>query len=137
MIIDAKNKIIGRIATFAAKQALLGNKVDIINCEQAVYTGDPVGVVAKIKRNRDRGEPTHGPFVSRMPDRLVRRVIRGMLPWKLPRGREAFRLVMCHIGAPKEFTEKPVEIQGADISKVPNLKYITVKNISKALGAKL
>ena len=138
MIINAENQILGRIATFAAKQALLGKKVDIINVEKAVMTGDPVKIVAKIKQNRDRGEPTHGPFVSRMPDRLVRRMIRGMLPWKKPRGRDAFRRVLCHIGTPSQFAkETPVQVDGASIDKVPNLKYIRVAEISKSLGAKL
>ena len=36
MIIDAKNLVLGRMATVVAKEALLGEKIDIINCEKAV-----------------------------------------------------------------------------------------------------
>ncbi len=39
MIINADNLIIGRIASFAAKKALLGEKVVIVNSEEAVMTG--------------------------------------------------------------------------------------------------
>ena len=138
MKIDATNKIVGRVASFAAKQALLGNKVHIVNAEKAVFTGRTDRVYSKFKTNQDRGEPFHGPFISRMPDRLFRRIVRGMLPFKQARGREAFRLVLCHIGEPKDLEKEPqVDVQGADVSKVPNLHYVTVGEISKLLGAKL
>ncbi len=38
MIIDANNMILGRLASFAAKKALLGEKIDVINCEKAVIS---------------------------------------------------------------------------------------------------
>ena len=40
MIIDATNIILGRLASFAAKHALLGETIEIINCENAVITGN-------------------------------------------------------------------------------------------------
>ena len=39
MIIDANNLILGRLGTYVAKNALLGEKVDIVNCESCVVTG--------------------------------------------------------------------------------------------------
>ena len=39
MIIDGTNLILGRIATFAAKKALEGEQVVIVNCESIVVTG--------------------------------------------------------------------------------------------------
>ena len=38
MIIDATELIVGRFATVAAKKALLGERIDIINCEKAIIT---------------------------------------------------------------------------------------------------
>jgi len=40
MIIDATNLILGRLGTYVAKKALLGNKIDIVNCENSVVTGN-------------------------------------------------------------------------------------------------
>lgn len=138
MLIDATNKIVGRIATVAAKQALLGNKVDIINCEKAIITGRRALIFEKLKNNDDRGEPFHGPFQEKMPDRMLRGMIRGMLPYKLPKGKAAWKRIMCHIGVPPEFaSEKPTDIKGADVSKVPNMRYVRVGELSKLLGAKL
>jgi len=39
MIIDAKDSILGRLGTYVAKQALLGNKVDVVNCEESLVSG--------------------------------------------------------------------------------------------------
>ncbi|MFC1733121.1 50S ribosomal protein L13 [candidate division KSB1 bacterium] len=137
MIIDANNMILGRLATFAAKKALLGEKVDIINCENAVITGDPDTTFAKFKQRRDRGIPLKGPYFPRMPDRIVRRAVRGMLPYKRPRGTAALKKVMCYIEIPEKLKDKKAEtIKGADVSKVPSLKYTTVGKLSKLLGAK-
>ncbi|MFO8016382.1 MAG: 50S ribosomal protein L13 [Candidatus Woesearchaeota archaeon] len=137
MIIDATNLVLGRLATAAAKKALAGEKVDIVNSEKAVITGTPELTYRRFKEKRDRGIPLKGPYYPRMPDRIVRRTVRGMLPWDKTRGRQAFKNVMCYIGVPESLkNEKTETIREADISKVPNLKYTTVEHISKLLGAK-
>jgi large subunit ribosomal protein L13 len=138
MIIDATNLIVGRIATIVAKKALLGEKIDIINCENAVLTGSKKQILEKFKQRRDRGVPLQGPYYPRMPDMLVKRMIRGMLPWKRNRGRVAFKNIKCYIGVPEELKDKEATtIEEANISKVPSLKYVHIKNISKFLGAKI
>lgn len=137
MIIDAENMILGRIASFAAKKALLGEKVDIVNCEKAVITGNRKQILARQKQKRDMGRPTKGPFISRLPDRFVRRSVRGMLPYKQEKGKSAFKRVMCYIGIPDEFKDKKTaKPEGADISKLSNMKYVTINDICKYLGAK-
>ncbi|PIN86448.1 50S ribosomal protein L13 [Candidatus Woesearchaeota archaeon CG10_big_fil_rev_8_21_14_0_10_44_13] len=137
MIIDATNLILGRLATISAKKVLLGEKVDIVNCEKAVVTGNRAMILSQFKRKVDLGIPLKGPYYPRMPDRIIRRTVRGMLPWKRTRGKEAFKRVMCYIGVPDEFKDKKIEtIKEANVSKMPNLKYITVGEISKSIGGK-
>ncbi|MBU1975470.1 MAG: 50S ribosomal protein L13 [Nanoarchaeota archaeon] len=137
MIIDAKNMILGRIAAVAAKKSLLGEKVDIVNCEQAVVSGTKKRVVDAYLRKRNMGTPKGGPFIHRSPDRFVRRTVRGMLPYKQPKGRDAFKRVMCHIGMPDEFKDQAVQIiETANATKLPNLKFISVKEICKSIGGK-
>jgi len=138
MIIDATNLILGRMATNVAKKVLEGDNIDIINCENVVLTGNRDQILARYKQRRYRGIPLKGPYFPRYPDRLVRRAIRGMLPWTKTRGREAFKRVICHISIPDKFKDKKIEtIAKANIEKVPNVKYITVKEICKTLGAKI
>lgn len=138
MIIDAKNLIVGRIATVAAKKALLGEEVTVVNCQDAIMTGKKEAIFARYMLRRNRGLHTKGPFYHRQADRFVRRIIRGMLPYKQEKGKEAFKRIMCYVGVPAVFEGKEiVSITEADISHVPSLKYVTVKEICQHLGGKL
>ncbi len=135
MILNGKNQIMGRVATFAAKQALLGEKVDIINCEDIIITGKKETVLAKFKRRRKMGDPFKGPFHSRLPDRIMRRTVRGMLPHKKERGRQAYKRVMCHIGTPEEYKGKEVTpIPGADYTKLKTMNFVPLRRVAKFLG---
>lgn len=133
IIIDAKEAIVGRIATYAAKQALLGEEVAIINCQEAVITGNKKTIIAHWRRKFAMGVPRKGPFIPRLADRFVRRMIRGMLPYKQPRGRDAYARIMCYVGEP-ELQGTKVEVPGASIEKLPNMKYVTVASVVKTLG---
>jgi large subunit ribosomal protein L13 len=138
MIIDANNLILGRLGTFVAKKALLGEKIDIVNCENSVITGDRARIFKDQDTKLKRGIPSKGPFTHRMPDRFVKRSIRGMLPYKQERGRTAFDNIKCHRGTPENLKGQKVDtIKEANVEKLPNLKYITIKEICKHIGAKI
>ena len=136
--IDATNTIAGRLATRVAKEALLGRKINVLNAEKAVLSGDPKKNAEKYRYKRSEvGQPKKGPFVPRMPDRFLRRLIRGMLPHKRERGAEAFKRVMCYVGVPVQFKDKKLKVFEQDtVKKLPNLKFTTVKEICKYMGAK-
>ena len=134
MIIDATDTILGRLATSAAKHALLGEDVIVINAEKAVVSGEKQRVLADWREKYARGVPSKGPFIHRHPDRLVRRVIRGMLPYKNPRGAAAYKRVRCYSGVPEAYADKEAVKIGATKMKLPNTKYVTVLDISKNLG---
>lgn len=134
IIIDAKNAVVGRVATLAAKQALLGEEVAVINCDLAVITGVKKRIIADWKRKYAMGVPKKGPFIHRMPDRFVRRIIRGMLPYKNFRGADAYKRVMCYVGEPELKGEK-MSVKNA--TELPNAKFMTIKALCKALGGEL
>jgi large subunit ribosomal protein L13 len=134
MIVDGKNLILGRAAAHIAKKALLGEKVDVINCESMVITGSKKNVIDKYKRKKSMGVPSKGPFQPRRPDMFVRKVIRGMIPYKQHKGKVAYQKVRCYIGKPSNINENVETIKVANIDKVPNLKYIQIKEICKELG---
>ncbi len=137
MIINAENLILGRVATVAAKKALMGENVDIVNCEKAVMTGNKKEILARYKKKREMGQVYHGPYIFRMPDVFVKRVIRGMLPYKQEKGRKALERISCYKGVPEEMEEGKMEtIEKANISKVPSLRYVIVKDICKSMGEK-
>jgi large subunit ribosomal protein L13 len=137
MIINAKDLILGRVATVAAKKALMGEKVDIVNCEKAIMTGNKKEILARYKAKRAMGQVFHGPYILRRADMFVKRVIRGMLPYKQDKGRKAFERIRCYKGVPEGLKDEKTEtIEKANISKVPSLRYITVADICKSMGEK-
>lgn len=137
MIIDAKDAILGRLGSYVAKQLLLGNEVDVVNCEEAVVSGRKLSILENHVRKIDRKAPGKGPYFYRRPDMFVKRTIRGMLPFKRPRGQDAFKNVKCHIGVPDKFkNEKALSIKGANSGKLQSADYIKVKELCRAVGWK-
>ncbi len=136
IVIDAKDQILGRFATRAAKAALCGSKVTVINCEKAYISGARLGLNARYRQRRDRGEPRNGPFFPRVPDRFVKRSIRGMLPFDRVKGVEALKRITCYIGEPTGVTGDRIEIKGINVSKLPTLKSMTVGELCKLMGWK-
>ncbi len=136
--IDATDAIVGRLASYVAKQALLGNAVNIFNCEKAVISGKPSAIHEKYRhRIFDTGQPNKGPFISRMPDRFVRRIIRGMVEHKQGRGKEAFDRIMCYLGVPVAFKDRKLVKVAKEVSELPNLKYQTIGELCVSLGGRV
>ncbi len=137
MIIDAKDAILGRLSSYIAKQILLGNKVDVINCEEAVISGRKHAILNGYIKRLHRKAPGKGPYFYRRPDMLVKRTIRGMLPFKRARGRDAFKNVKCYIGVPDNLKEeKMMAIKNVGVDKLQSTDYLKVKDICKAVGGK-
>lgn len=136
MIINANDLILGRLAAFVAKQALMGETIHVINSENAVITGDKRKTIASYKRKREIGAPLIGPYFPRMPDRILKRTIRGMLDYNAPRGKDALKRIKCHIGVPSSLQGKEsVTFAHMNVEKT-HAKYINIGTISKELGAK-
>ena len=138
-IYDGEGMILGRLATHIAKDALLGEEVKVVNCDKIVISGKRINTVASEKQRRDRkGYPLKSAKFSRLPDRYVRRSIRGMLPWKQTRGKEAFKRIMCFIGVPAGLKGKEmISLERASYKKLPTLKHMTVGEVCKSLGGKI
>jgi large subunit ribosomal protein L13 len=136
MIINAKNHILGRIATVAAKKAKKGEEVHIINCRHIVITGKKEVTLKKYKNRRSRGAQSTGPHFPRTPKGIMKRTIRGMLPYKKPQGRAAFERIKCYNTTPRDIEESEGEtIKEAHINKT-DAQYITLNEISNELGGK-
>ena len=136
-VVDATNLIAGRMASFVVKELLKGEQIAIINAEKAVFTGNKTMVFARYKQRVDRGEPTHGPHFPKMPHMILKRVVRGMLPYKKEKGLKAMKKLKIYIGCPDELkNQKAVTYERADANKIKVPKSVTIEEISKWLGAK-
>ncbi|PLW79725.1 50S ribosomal protein L13 [Candidatus Woesearchaeota archaeon] len=137
IIIDATDMIAGRLATVVAKKALLGEKISIINAEKAILTGNKEWILKRFQQKRNLGAPLIGPYFPKQSDRILKRIIRGMLPYKQAKGRTAFENIKCYVGVPEEFTGKEAsKIENASIEKLPNTKFVQIGEISRLIGAK-
>jgi large subunit ribosomal protein L13 len=141
MIIDGKDLVLGRLASFVAKKLLSGEKVTIVNAEQVVISGRRDATLESYKawlETRNIANPRKGPFHLKRPEALVRIAIRGMLPFDKPRGREAFRGLRVYTGVPEEFAGKELtSVPDAGLERLGTRRFIRIGELSKELGARL
>jgi large subunit ribosomal protein L13 len=128
-IVDGKDAILGRLASFVAKQALKGEEMNIVNCEDVKISGSKIDIQADFKEKRDRsGHSKRDPKYPRVSEKMVKKTIRGMLPdFRLGRGKEALKRIKCYNKVPKEF-EASEKINMADNKLI---KFSRVKEFAK------
>jgi len=135
--LDGKGMIFGRISSYAAKRALLGETVNIYNCEEIVITGNKQRMLDDYpKKRKFTGQMGKGPFRPRRADLMLKRRIRGMIPYESIRGREALARIKFWIGMPEsQITLERFE--QADMKRLTTQKYLTIKELSRLLGGKI
>lgn len=137
IVIDATNQIMGRLASYAAKSALSGNTVIVLNAEKAVISGKKSNIVEEAKRRlktRTLANQETAPVHQRRPDLYLRRVVRGMLPWKKAKGKAAFHRVLVFMGVPEEYaTKKAGKVPDADASRLTS-SYMTLAALAEEIG---
>ncbi|MCS7120496.1 MAG: 50S ribosomal protein L13 [Nitrososphaerota archaeon] len=135
-VIDAKGLILGRMASIVAKRLLAGEKIVIVNAEKALISGKKASIIEESMKFLEVGHYRKGPIHPRRPDTIVKKVIRGMLPRKKPRGIQALKRLRVFIGVPREFENVEREtISEADAGKL-KCPYITVSQLSQSIGWK-
>ncbi len=136
-VIDAKGLVLGRLSTYVAKRLLREKDLQlaIINADKAIVSGNRKMVIESYIDRRRLNHQRKGPYFPRQPDRVLKRTVRGMLPFKLPKGRQAYKRVKVYIGTPKELAkEKTTKVK---VAMKDNLEqFVELGEISKALGAK-
>ncbi|MFB6090969.1 MAG: 50S ribosomal protein L13 [Halobellus sp.] len=134
VVVDARNCIVGRVASEVAQRALDGEKIAIVNAEDAVITGSEEDVMATYRKRADVGSD-QGPNYPTRPDGIFKRSVRGMLPTDKGRGREALSNVRVYVGNP--FDEDGDAIEGTTLDRLSNIKFLSLGEISENLGAKV
>lgn len=129
-VIDAKGAVAGRLSSYAAKKALEGDEVRIINSKEAILTGNREKIIKKWKNRREIGDPHQGPFYPKRPDKILKRVIRGMLPRDKKKGRRAFKRIKTYLSIPETFEGKAEKFDKRK-KDLKHPKYITLKELSK------
>jgi len=133
VVVDARDCIMGRVASQVAERALDGETVAVVNAERAVITGSDDDVYGTYKTRTDVGSD-RGPAYPTRPDGIFKRAIRGMLPYKKPRGREALENVRVYLGNPYE-EDEPDVLEGTSLDRLSNIKFVQLGELSEDLGA--
>jgi len=135
IIIDGENCVMGRLASFAIKQALQGKEIDIVNSEKVFILGNKKAILADYIQRRQRGKSAKmkGPQYPTIPERILERAIRGMIKYKEGRGKAAFNKIRCYAGVPHGY-EKMEKI--APFKLTENKRGISLKELSDLLRGK-
>jgi large subunit ribosomal protein L13 len=133
VVVDAQDCILGRVASQVAERALDGERIAVVNAEHAVITGREEQLTQKYMDRREHGSD-RGPYYPKRPDRLFKRSIRGMLPYKRPRGREALESVRVYVGNPYDEAER---LEDTSLDRLSNIRFVSLGDISESLGANI
>ena len=132
IIIDGTGAIFGRLCSFAAKKALEGNEVVIVNSEKTIITGNRKNIIREYSeiRKKGRSHSLKGPKIPRVSYEMLKRGLRGMLPnFRSGWGREAFKRIKCYNGIPENLkNEKMIKINAPE-----KLKFIELKELSERI----
>ncbi len=128
-IIDGTNAVLGRLASYTAKQVLKGEEITIINCEKVIITGGRKNIKKRFEEQKKKiGSGQKGPKYSKNSEKIVKRAIRGMLPnHRKGRGKQALKRIKCYTGIPKELKDKKKIVGG----KEKKIKFIKIGEILK------
>lgn len=130
----------GRFASVVAKRLLKGEEIHVVNAEKALVTGDRAALVKEYWTKTHMGSTASrmrgkGPSYPRRADRILHRVIRGMLPYQKPHGRAALKRLRVYMGVPREVSgEGAATIEEA--TRTRPAKFLELGEISRLLGAK-
>ncbi|MEA3329195.1 MAG: 50S ribosomal protein L13 [Nanoarchaeota archaeon] len=130
LIVDGSHATMGRLASYCAKQALLGKVIVIVNCNEVLISGNKESIVDRFKQKiKMGGHGLKGPRIRRSPERILKRAIRGMLSHKQKRGNNALKNIMCYNQTLEEYKEVKKIVAG----KKKKGKYYTLKEICSLL----
>ncbi|KAI8439380.1 hypothetical protein MSG28_013190 [Choristoneura fumiferana] len=109
IVIDGRGHLLGRLAAVIAKVLLEGNKVVVVRCEQLNISGNFFRNKLKFMsflRKRCNVNPARGPFHFRAPSKILWKTVRGMIPHKTERGKDALRRLRSYDGCPPPYDNR-------------------------------
>ena len=132
--IDATDCIMGRLSSHVAKSLLNGEEIHIVNAEKVLISGSRSNITSEYVEKRTLNHPRKGPRYPRAPHMMLKRAVRGMIPYQKQSGRSAFKRLKVDVGKPASIDGKIEVVDKAKMNK--STKYITLGEVSKVLGAK-
>jgi large subunit ribosomal protein L13 len=132
VVVEARDCILGRVASEVAQRALDGERVAVVNAEDAVITGREEATMETYRTRAEVGSD-QGPHYPSRPDGILKRAVRGMLPYRRERGREAYENVRVYVGNPSD--AEAAVIDGTSLDRLSNTTFTSLGEVSENLGA--
>ena len=131
IIINGDLASYGRLCSHAAKRALEGDEIIIVNSENVAMSGNKKEIIQKYSTLKLKGGHSRkGPKYSRIVYKMLKRGIRGMIPdYRKGIGKQAFSRIKCYEGIPEELKNEEIK----KFPKITAMKYIKLKELSEKL----
>jgi large subunit ribosomal protein L13 len=134
--VNAEGLIVGRMCSKVAKRLLNGEQVIILNAEKAVFSGKRKAKILEGHIFLEVGAPERGPFHYRRPDKYLRKIVRGMVPYKQPKGKNAYKRLKVFMGVPLELKDQQmITFEEASSAKLKGPR-VTLGELAKEIGWK-
>lgn len=142
IVVDAKDHLLGRLASVVAKEILSGQRIVVVRCEELNISGVLHRHKLKFKsylRKRMNTNPSRGPFHHRSPSQIFFKAVRGMVPRRTARGAAALKRLKVFEGVPPPYDKmkKMVVHQALRVVRLrPDRKYTLVGTLASQVGWK-
>ncbi len=137
-VVDASECVMGRLASRLSKELLKGETISVVNAEKALIIGHKWDIIKKYKKRTElqqKGNPLKGPKYPKQPEGILRRSVRGMLPYKRANGKAAYKRLKVYGGVPVELKEREAESYASEGARAKK-GVITLSKLSKVLGGR-
>merc|ERR1711939_106018 len=142
IVIDGRAHMHGRLASIVAKLILNGQKVVIVRCEEINISGNFYRNKLKyldFLRKRCNVKPSRGAFHFRAPSKIFLRTVRGMIPHKTERGKDALKRLQTFEGVPPPYDKKKKMVVPSALKVLrlkPGRKFCSLGRLSHDVGWK-
>lgn len=133
-LVNAERLVLGRMASTIAKRLLEGEKIVIVNAEKTVLSGKKRSRVRRAKEFLKVGHARRGPFHHSRPDRIVRRTVRGMLPYRREKGKQAYKRLKVFIGIPETLKHHRMEVLSTAHAEKLKCPHFTIADLAREIG---
>jgi len=140
--IDAKDHLLGRLASIVAKQLLEGNHIACVRTEALCQSGKFIRNKFKFAiflGKRRSSNPTKGHIHHRSPARIFFRAVRGMIAHKTPRGKAALARLKVMEGIPYPYDQQQRMVVPSALRVLrlkPGRKWTDIGRLASEMGWK-
>ena len=139
LTIDAKDCIAGRMCSHISKLLLQGHHVRVVNAEKFMISWNRYKTIEEYKEYltiSSATNPIHGPLHPRKPDRILTRMVRGMLPKRKSSGLTALKRLRIYVAIPPDLKNAKLETFEDSKIRKPSSYFITLGELAKQIGWK-